>query len=518
MKRYLIALIPLCLFTFSSCEHDFEKVNTDPISVLEAKPEKLLAPAIVNSLRANMSRNRNFNNELMQVTVFQSEDENAVFRYDFRASWADYTWNSWYSELTNFRDIYRIASEDEFKNDSYKGIALICEAWLFSLLTDTYGDIPYSEANKGKEGIVEPKFDEQRAIYLSLFEKLEEANSLLESTTDPVVVSSDPIYAGDTNKWRKFGNSLYLRLLLRVSAKQDVKSQVVGKITEVLQDNPSKYPVFSTNEESAYVKWTGDVVTTDPFTNPFVTSLREADFTIASVCNFFILPLADWNDPRIDISAKYGEDTRNRMGIAPGSSGFMGVDSGYEPGARELKQSYFYSFGGSKFSLQKSSLAGILMAHAEVEFIRAEAIAKGWIQGQTADSYYKGIASAINYWVPSFSMDIQTDEFKDYIQNAGLLWDESLPLDDLTVNSKMERIMQQKYYGLFLTDFQQWFEHRRTGHPILPKGAGLRNGGKLPVRLNYPVYVQSSNAQNYRIAVQRMGADDINTLVWWQKP
>jgi hypothetical protein len=82
----------------------------------------------------------------------------------------------------------------------------------------------------------------------------------------------------------------------------------------------------------------------------------------------------------------------------------------------------------------------------------------------------------------------------------------------------MERIHKQKYYALFLTDMQQWFEYRRTGHPILPKGAGLKNGGVMPARMTYPVYVQSTNPTNYKLAVTRQGADQISTQVWWQKP
>ena len=82
----------------------------------------------------------------------------------------------------------------------------------------------------------------------------------------------------------------------------------------------------------------------------------------------------------------------------------------------------------------------------------------------------------------------------------------------------MERIHLQKYYALFLVDMQQWFEYRRTGHPIMPKGAGLRNQGEMPARMTYPVYVQSANPSNYKEAIARQGADLISTKVWWQKP
>ncbi len=521
MKKIITLTLALWTLTsFIACKRNFEEINTDPMGIIDIRPEKLLAPALVNMLTTNMVRNRNFNNELMQVTVTMNDDENAVFRYDFRPNLADYTWNGWYSELTNFRDIYEIASKETYQNDSYKGIALICEAWGFSLLTDTYGDVPYTEANKGKLGIVEPVFDAQKDIYLSLFDKLEEANTLLANSSAIVVESSDPVYHGNINLWRKFGNSLYLRLLLRISGKAEVAAVTIAKIKEILEGNPAKYPVFESNIESAVLKWTGGTVTTDPYTNPYVILLREIDFPIPSLSNFFILKLNNWNDPRIDIGAVYGRNARNRLGIAPGSGGFIGIDSGYEPGQEEMKQSFFYSFGNSEFSLQKSPLTGIIMTYAELEFIKAEAAAKGWIVSSAADHYHRGIANSINYWVPNFSTDISSSEFTNYINQAGIGWNNALPLDDDDdkIDSKMERIQLQKYFCLFLTDFQQWFEYRRTGHPFLPKGDGLRNNKNMPARLNYPVYVKSANSANYSKAVERMGGDNINTLVWWQKP
>ncbi len=520
MKKILIAILLLpAALGFMACDHGFEEVNTDPINIISAPPEKLLSPALVNIFTANMNRNRNFNNELMQVTVTPSEEDYAIFRYDFRPNVADLTWNAWYSELTNIRDIYTIASTDEYQNDSYRGISLVLEAWVFQLLTDTYGDVPYSEANQGKTGLVEPAFDRQQDIYQSLLEKLDEANTLLASG-NPIVGESDPIYHGDISLWRKLCNSLHLRLLLRISGKSEVASLVIAKIQQIA-GNPGNYPVFTSNAESAVLMWNGTTVTTDPFTNPYVVALREIDFPIPGLCNFFILKLTGWQDPRLDISTTYGNGTRNRLGIAPGAEGFVGIESGYAAGAGETKQSYFYSFGNSDFSLHKSPLAGgVIMGYAELQFIWAEAAAKGWISTSSAETYYyTGIANAINYWVPDFTTDINSTEFTNYIAGAGgTEWDDSLPLDAATGDSKMERILLQKYYSLFLNDFQQWFEYRRTGHPILPKGAGLRNNGRMPARLYYPIYVQAANSTNYRKVVEEIGGDNINTLVWWQRP
>ena len=208
-----ILLATLSLSTFS-CTKDFNEVNTDPLGKTTVAPEQLLAPTLVNIMRTNMLRNRNFNNELMQVTVEMSDAEGKVFRYDIRRTQADNTWNNWYVSLTDIKDIYTIAGKPESLNKSYQGISLIVQSWVYSLLTDSYGDIPYTEANDGRNNL-QPKFDRQKDIYMDLFKKLEEANELLKTCT-PISDQSDPVYKCDISKWRKLGNSLYLRLLLRI--------------------------------------------------------------------------------------------------------------------------------------------------------------------------------------------------------------------------------------------------------------------------------------------------------------
>jgi hypothetical protein len=129
------------------------------------------------------------------------------------------------------------------------------------------------------------------------------------------------------------------------------------------------------------------------------------------------------------------------------------------------------------------------------------------------------MVDAINYWLPNYISTTTDSRFIDYVQSANLDWDSTLPLDNTTSgNSQLEMIHIQKYYAMFLVDFQQWFEYRRTGHPILPKGPGLVNNQKMPARLNYPVVTQSTNPTSYNNAIAAQGADDINTLMWWQKP
>lgn len=138
------------------------------------------------------------------------------------------------------------------------------------------------------------------------------------------------------------------------------------------------------------------------------------------------------------------------------------------------------------------------MSHAEVKFILAELAQKGIITGDAKKYYNDGVSAAITQWgitVPS-----------NYMTNSLVAYDGTL-----------ERIFTQKYYALFFTDYQQWFEYRRTGFPVLPNNGGLLNEGIMPVRLQYPSSIILTNTQNYNAALESMGADNINTKVWWEK-
>lgn len=512
MKKTINKKIAVVFLMFSlalsSCTKDFQEINTDPNNTPTALPQQLLAPALVSTMQYNMLRNRNFNNELMQVTVDLSDAEGKVFRYDYRANWADYLYNGWYTELTNFKDIYKIASDTSTPdyNTSYMGISLICQSWVYSLLTDTYGDVPYFQSNKAKEGILEPVFDKQKDIYLDIFKRLDSANVLL-AAGKAISSTSDPIYGGNVAKWRKFGNSLYLRLLLRISGKAEVSADVIAKIKDIVETHAADYPIMTSNDESAILRWTGVA----PYTSPLLT-VREQDFRAPAIASFFIDNLVVWNDPRIDLSYGTGSPTiTNRWAIAPSGGAFIGVPSGYSPGNQPTKKSYFYSTSNNNNTgptLMTEPLAGMIMNYAELQFILAEAAAKGFITGSAETYYNQGVEASIKLWLPNWAVPVTT-----YLIAADMQWDPNETLDE-----KMEKIHLQKYYALFLTDLQQWFEYRRTGHPNLPKGAGLRNNGIMPARMTYPVYVQSTNPTNYKAAIASQGPDLISTEVWWQKP
>src|SRR5690606_30268870 len=146
---------------------------------------------------------------------------------------------------------------------NYTAIALTLKALVFSRLTDTYGNIPYFEAlkSRGRDVNFLPKYDKQEDIYASLLADLERAASLF-SSNETLEAGGDLLYQGNLTKWKKSCNSLRVRLYLRVSNRPEMESAT--KINEIVSD-ASKYPIFTSNDDQAYLPFSGEA----PYYNPY---------------------------------------------------------------------------------------------------------------------------------------------------------------------------------------------------------------------------------------------------------
>lgn len=485
--KYNIYLMVTLIIAMYGCTDDFSEINTNPNTVTHALPESLLSPAVYEFISYNLGRSKAINNELMQVTVTLNNN-NDIHRYDITSTYSDGPWNNWYVELNNFRKMYTIAKE--LNQEAYMGIALILDSWGTSIITDTFGDVPDTEACRGDEGIYQPKFDKQEDIYANIFNKLDSANVYLSRATalDVDQASLDVLYGGDLTKWRKFGNSLYLRLLTRIS-KRASEAGIVEKINAIISDNTT-YPLFQNNDDSAILRFTG----TNPLLSPFHNNTNYDFRGNTGLSEFFINTLLDWEDPRLPMWASEAS-----LGA------YWGIQSGYAPGNTPDAGSQLL------YDLRKNPLLGNIINYSEVEFLKAEAATRGWTNTVDAKTCYQnGIKSSLILWVSTLSTE--TAVLDSYITKANARWDETT-----SDNDKLEEIITQKYFALFFTDLQQWFEYRRTHYPNLPIGPGLLNNGKMPSRLKYPVYVQNLNREHYNQAVSSMGGDNINTVMWWDK-
>jgi hypothetical protein len=395
--------------------------------------------------------------------------------------------------MKDIEDIYTIA--DSLGENNYKGIALIYKSWAYSILTDLYGDVPYSQATLAESGIVQPGFDRQKDIYVQLLKNLDTANMLfIESKV--LTYGGDLVYnanqldnKGKTNilKWKKFANSLKLRLLLRI-IKRDGELNVREQINTMLA-NPVKYPVFTSNEEEAIFRYPG----TFPYYNPYYNA-RQLDWRDGTYfTKFFINKMNADNDPRRTVWAIPVTVNNNAV--------YQGIESGY-PTTLEyaVGKNSSYSDG-----LKTLSQLGIMMTYAEVEFIKAELALKGFATGKTPKQHYEnGITASMMQWGVTMP--------PDYLQQPSVLYDATA-----SAAAQLEKIMLQKYYAFFFVDYQAWFEKRRTGYPVLPRGSGIPAENQFPYRIPYPTYLQSLNAENLAAAVREMGGDDSNIKVWSDK-
>ena len=275
-----------------------------------------------------------------------------------------------------------------------------------------------------------------------------------------------------------------MRLLLRVSKRTELDP--FTKLAAIV-NNPATNPVFTSNADAAILKITGVVPNVSPWG-------RAIDFTtFRAAASFHIDNLNDFSDPRLP---RWNTLARNSGGTT--TIGFRGIPSAYSG----PESQFAYLPSNANIALVAATVTapmqGVIMTYAEVELIKAELAQKGRITGSAQTFYQNGVKASIEQWGAVMPANYFTNSQAAY-------------------NGTLERIMLQKYYALYFNDYQQWFEHRRTGLPVLPKGAGLMNNGNMPVRFKYPVTVVTNNNANYKKALASMGGDDINTKVWWEK-
>ena len=489
-KKYALIIALSCMLM--ACTDNFEELNTDPNRPKEITPGVMLGQLQYRIVNTSISAARSFTHELMQVDAPRSSIGGAGL-HRYVVSPGAGVWSNFYGYLNDIEDIYKIS--DERNENNYKAIALVYKSWAYSIITDLYGDVPYSQASKATEGILKPSIDLQKDIYADILKNLETANSLFDDTKaltygGDLVYNANALTAGKNAgivKWKKFGNSLRLRLLLRIS-KRDGEVNVKEQINAILAD-PVKYPVFTSTADDAIFRYPG----TFPYFNPYYNA-RKLDWRDGTYfTKFFLEKLNATSDPR------------RAVWVIPvtvnGQSVFQGIESGYP-----TSQEYIVGRNSSYTDALKTlPQLGIMMTYAEVEFLKAELSLKGYATGKTPRLHYEtGITASMTQWGATMPAN--------FLTQSGIAYNTAASTD-----MQLEQIMLQKYYAYFFVDYQAWFEKRRTGYPILPRGTGIPVENKFPYRVPYPTYLQSLNPEGLASGVASMGGDNSDIKVWWDK-
>ena len=551
-SKYITIITMACALFFASCSDEYmENMNTDPSKAATIDPNAQLTTAQLQTYGdlSMMEIYRNYHYAFTQQLMGCWNTTNYGGRHTLDNNEMSRIWTSFYTQsLKNIIDAqYRTAEDAEKVN--INSVLRIYRVYLMSIITDTYGDAPFSEAGLGfLEGKFNPKYDKQEDIYNAFFLELEDAVNKIDPTKDKV--TGDLIYAGDVTKWQQLANSLRLRFAMRISNVNPTKAQTEfenalaangGVITDASSDALIKYMTiaFSFGQE-AYSDYRGNSLSqllfgNDPANNPsylcstFFNQLYNSGdprtFKI-SRCYYDGLMSATSPDNRVDITQEMIE-----KGIAfsprdPGAYSWEPWPTGYDSDicaelavnnpsvtatmAREVEPKLANNF-------LKSDNPGVVMTSAEVKFLMAEATVKKWNVGSVSaeDLYKQGVRAAIDFLTDNYGCTATTDaEFDAFIQGRGTFGH--------TDNLKLEAINTQAWILHFTNPAECWANVRRSGYPKLKSpaeygfGQYLTGGTEIPVRLCYPVLESSYNKKSYNEAIERMGGtDNWHSLLWW---
>lgn len=551
-SKYITIITMACALFFASCSDEYmENMNTDPSKAATIDPNAQLTTAQLQTYGdlSMMEIYRNYHYAFTQQLMGCWNTTNYGGRHTLDNNEMSRIWTSFYTQsLKNIIDAQYHTAEDAEKVN-INSVLRIYRVYLMSIITDTYGDAPFSEAGLGfLEGKFNPKYDKQEDIYNAFFLELEDAVNKIDPTKDKV--TGDLIYAGDVTKWQQLANSLRLRFAMRISNVNPTKAQTEfenalvangGVITDASSDALIKYMTiaFSFGQE-AYSDYRGNSLSqllfgNDPANNPsylcstFFNQLRQSGdprtFKI-SRCYYDGLMSATSPDNRVDITQEMIEKGIDFSPRDPGAYSWEPWPTGYDSDickelavnnpsvtvtmAREVEPKLANNF-------LKSDNPGVVMTSAEVKFLMAEATVKKWNVGSVSaeDLYKQGVRAAMDFLTDNYGCTATTDaEFDAFIQGRGTFGH--------TDNQKLEAINTQAWILHFTNPAECWANVRRSGYPKLKSpaeygfGQYLTGGTEIPVRLCYPVLESSYNKKSYNEAIERMGGtDNWHSLLWW---
>ena len=373
-----LALLAAC----TACTGDFEEYNRNPNKLTDGSiaPSSMMEPLVYDAAKSMASYMLSIANEISQVTVAKSTPRREHCYNLADGNFAN-IWNLCYKWAANADHMRGLAIDQ--KQPNYEAIALTMKVYYLSICCDMFGSIAYTEALKGSEGIRQPHIDTQKEAYEAMIADLEQANSLYQPSVVLANATKDGIYGGDIAKWKKFTNTLRLRLLMRVSGRNNAFTPSVGDQIKQLLADPATYPVFESNDDEATVKFTAaaeyylSYFNTSSFTSE--TDL-SGDHHVSERFLSLIYNQADGTtDPRLRIWIK---PRYNASQIQPMVGAISGCTNSYN--SRPIAdQEPFLHYE----TLVSDTNPIYLMGYDELLFIKAEAALKGWIAG-SAQEYY----------------------------------------------------------------------------------------------------------------------------------
>jgi hypothetical protein len=538
INKFLLSFAAVGILAGTGCKK-FRDVNVDPNNAADVTVELLLPSAEADIATVYGSKFQVIGGVWGQYWTQNpnSSQYRELEQYQINAAFASNAWNEMYS--VGLKDLDQIIKKAGTKKN-YAAIAKILKGYAYQMLTDQFGDIPFSEALKADEGISSPKYDSQEDVYNGIIAMVTEGRDELDADS-PAPGSDDLIYHGDLELWQKFANTLLLRVYMRLSA---VAPTVAQQGIAAIDATGIGYLAEGESAEVHYFNEAGNF-------NPLYSEMKNA--TIDGIQNLIA------SKTTID-SMNANNDLRLYAFYTPAAAGFVALDQGFyniNPAAASYATPS--PAVGADADDATSALAPVrLLSDYESLYLQAEGVVRGWLTGDDQDLFERGIAAnykaysgrfnnLIGDLLPSIVADslatsdttgiAQTVFFNvDYIIHTYIKGDDDiihpqpeyqlyLEGDPVTVTpasywgtypsagttqEKIRHIITQKWFSMCGNQsIEAWSEWRRTGFPnFFVISRNSRIGNVFPVRVPYPDD-EVSNNQKFP------GQKQVTDKVWW---
>jgi hypothetical protein len=509
MVKKIIIIVALIVAN-GACTKDFEKININPNTPSEVPIDYLLGASELFLAGSNDASGKawriNFGfagGFVQQVSSIDVTFYGGSFYNSAANNFSSYFDQSYPNCVKSLINLIEIAKKEP-KYINVLSMARVLKVMEMARLTDLYGDIPYSEAGKAfVNGNFSPKYDAQKDIYFDMLKELEEASKAF-SATQYIPKTSDFIYAGDLEKWKRACNTLMLRLAMRMQKVDAASAQTWAK--KAIDGG-----LIAGNTETIAIRFENSGAQVN--SNPNSWTLGPNGWNIANINNGGM----QWAKTLIDIMKSRKDPRLSVISILKGGDKTFEKQKGL-PNATDgnllnrLDDKDLNNYSRPSTNLMTLSAPWIYMTYAESQFLKAEAIERGWAAGNAKASFLEGQKTAINQ-LSAYGGTLTDTEINSYTTLN------TYP-ESGTLANKMDAIHTEMYllHAATLNHIEAWSNWRRTGFPVLVpvNYVGNETGGKIPRRLKYPLSEGGINV-NFKEAISRQGPDLFTTQIWWDK-
>lgn len=492
MKSYKFVLSALILaFAVTSCKEDLAELNEDIKNPTEVSGEYLFSNA-QNDL-ADQIANTNVNRNVWRLwaqywteTQYPDESQYLIERRNVPGNVWQELYRDVLQDLKRSKSLMSSQSASSLESPEMRTnkimIAEIMMIYTYHRMVTIWGDIPYSQALNIDETTT-PAYDDAETIYQDLFDRLDVAIAALDESAGSYT-AGDYIYNGDVGLWKKFANSLKLKMAVYVA--------------DVPELNPGQHAsdaiaagVISSAAENAYFSYSATVPYTNPLYEDLVLSGRN-DFVAA---NTIVDTMNTLQDPRRPYY--FDENITDSLGNVIYTGGIYGTSNTWAN----------FSHVDERFF--DPTLDHPFMTYSEVLFYQAEMAARSLTGGDPATLYEEAVTASMVEWSSYSGEPIDQSDIDDYLAQPSVAYSQA---------EWKEVLGLQMWLAFYNRGYEGWSTWRRLDHPTMniPPDLGY-TAADLPVRFFYPIVEQTANGASYSAAAAAIGGDNMTNRLFFDK-